>query len=420
MTSTWKWSLSLCLLTGVGALLAWAFIEGRAEMQREREREAPVTSPSRVTRGQDGPVVTLTESERTRLGIDVAACAAAPHQVTRLAFGALEVDPSATVVVRASVAGTIRTLVDHPWPQLGDTCQVGVVVGRLAPRLTVTDLVDLRTRLAAATSEATTATAALETARAAAHRAQILNQDQASVSQQVVEEANLRVQTEAARLATATATIDLINGLLGASAGSTTADESAHMPIVVPIAGTVVEVMAAPGEVVDSGQPILRIVDYGRLVARVHLPSEDGAAAATRATVLRTGDSTVVAATIQAVVAVAPGSLGSDLVLRLEKQPPVWRPGQAVTARIEVGNGTETGVVIPRSAVIRHAGTGWVYLQQEAEHWSRRPVSLDEPTEDGWFQPRWEAVSIAIAGAQGLLSEELKSSIQVGEDDAGK
>lgn len=43
----------------VTALLIFAFIQGRAEFAKEKEREAPVKAPSRVSVANGEPVVTL-------------------------------------------------------------------------------------------------------------------------------------------------------------------------------------------------------------------------------------------------------------------------------------------------------------------------------------------------------------------------
>ncbi len=46
--------LSLPLILG---LSTWAFMEGRKEMQKERDREKPVQTPPRVKKTSDGSVI---------------------------------------------------------------------------------------------------------------------------------------------------------------------------------------------------------------------------------------------------------------------------------------------------------------------------------------------------------------------------
>ncbi|MCX6905594.1 MAG: hypothetical protein NTW03_19370, partial [Verrucomicrobia bacterium] len=70
----------------------------------------------------------------------------------------------------------------------------------------------------------------------------------------------------------------------------------------------------------------------------------------------------------------------------------------------------ESGVTVPREALLRHAGEVFVYLQTGDEIFVRQEVELERPTESGWFvreglKPQDKVVTV---GAQQLLSEELK------------
>ena len=89
-------------------------------------------------------------------------------------------------------------------------------------------------------------------------------------------------------------------------------------------------------------------------------------------------------------------------------------PGSSIIAQIDTG-AREGGVVLPRDAVVRHAGQGWVYVETGPHTFTRRPVPLDRPHSDGWLVPGQWTQPIIISGAQSLLSEELKGSIQMGE-----
>ena len=87
-------------------------------------------------------------------------------------------------------------------------------------------------------------------------------------------------------------------------------------------------------------------------------------------------------------------------------------PGSMLMARIDTG-ATEQGTVLPRTAVVRHAGFGWAYVQTAPHVFSRRVVSLDRPHPDGWLVSGDWTQPVLITGAQSLLSEELKGSIQM-------
>ena len=78
-----------------------------------------------------------------------------------------------------------------------------------------------------------------------------------------------------------------------------------------------------------------------------------------------------------------------------------------------------TGVVVPRTAVVYAEGKTWAYVQTRADTFMRREVHLDHLTQDGWFVTSGLAASerVVVTGAQILLSEELKSQIQILEDE---
>ncbi len=103
-------------------------------------------------------------------------------------------------------------------------------------------------------------------------------------------------------------------------------------------------------------------------------------------------------------------------VLRVDQSPFPLRPGMALTAWLELAQPARTGFAIPRSAVLRHDGRAWVYVQEEEEKFVRKPVSLDTPLEGdkGWFISEKDGGIkaddlLVVTGAQALLSEELKS-----------
>lgn len=87
-------------------------------------------------------------------------------------------------------------------------------------------------------------------------------------------------------------------------------------------------------------------------------------------------------------------------------------PGSMLMAHVDAG-ATERGTVLPRTAVVRHAGFGWAYVQTAPHVFSRRMVSLDRPHPDGWLVSGDWTQPLLITGAQSLLSEELKDSIQM-------
>lgn len=87
-------------------------------------------------------------------------------------------------------------------------------------------------------------------------------------------------------------------------------------------------------------------------------------------------------------------------------------PGAVLQAQLDSG-AAEHGAVLPHAAVVRHSGLGWAYEQTGPETFTRREVPLDKPHPAGWLVPGDWKKPVAMSGAQSLLSEELKGSIQM-------
>ena len=61
------------VLIALAALLIFAFVQGRVEFAKEKEREAPVKTPSRVSMTSGEPVVTIDSATQTKSGMTVSA-----------------------------------------------------------------------------------------------------------------------------------------------------------------------------------------------------------------------------------------------------------------------------------------------------------------------------------------------------------
>jgi hypothetical protein len=93
-------------------------------------------------------------------------------------------------------------------------------------------------------------------------------------------------------------------------------------------------------------------------------------------------------------------------------------PGQAVTGYLQLPGEAASGVTVPRDAVVRTEGAGWVYVQKsDGKSFTRKPIPLDHFTDAGWFVTKGVSAgdSIVVVGAQTLLSEELKAAIQTAD-----
>ncbi|MGB9625391.1 MAG: hypothetical protein ACPMAQ_11065, partial [Phycisphaerae bacterium] len=115
---------------------------------------------------------------------------------------------------------------------------------------------------------------------------------------------------------------------------------------------------------------------------------------------------------------VDPQTQGQGFVFQVASGGLCLRPGLAVTAYIALPGEPEQGVVVPRVAVVQFDGRDWAYVQLSEERFSRRMIATTRPVADGWFVSGGLAPGgpVVVSGAQTLLSEELKSQIQIGEE----
>jgi hypothetical protein len=111
---------------------------------------------------------------------------------------------------------------------------------------------------------------------------------------------------------------------------------------------------------------------------------------------------------------VDPQVQGQGFLFLIAPNPSRLAPGAAVTGFIDVRGEKQSGVAVPRNAIVRFNGTTWVYVQTGEETFQRTEVDLVMPLPDAWFvkeglKPETKVVTI---GAQQLLSEELKGDTE--------
>jgi multidrug efflux pump subunit AcrA (membrane-fusion protein) len=416
-----KLLIGICILvigavTGAGVL--WVSVRDRLAAAPtdppggEQEAQAQPGLP-RLSHTPEGETVVRFETEiQQRVGLKTEPLVAATRQPEIAAYGLLQPDPAQSFTLRAPVAGTLRADETANWPGLNQHVDAGVLVGYIEPRLTQTERIDLATRLTQARADAAEAEAALTAAQSSYDGKAKLNAANKAVSDRALEEARAKVQAEEARLNAARQIVRLIE-----SANSTAGDPAARFELRTDQAGEVVEIAARPGEAVESGQVLLRIVRFDTLVARVEVPvGELFDETATSARIVPVGDEerSLSGAAIGRGYDTNSATHGPTLLFRVRTAGLPLRPGAAVVAHVPAPGGLRTGVVIPRGAVVRLLGKAWVYVQTAEESFTRRELSAAEPMDGAWFCTRGfqPGDRVVTDGAQVLLSEELKSQIE--------
>jgi hypothetical protein len=109
--------------------------------------------------------------------------------------------------------------------------------------------------------------------------------------------------------------------------------------------------------------------------------------------------------------AVDPQAQGQGFFFLIKPNATQLSPGEAVTAFLKLPGEPVAGVIIPREAVVRAEGSGWVYsMKSDGEGLTRTEIPLDHPVDEGWFITKGVTADnyIVTTGAQQLLSIELK------------
>src|SRR5438445_445986 len=121
MSRPLKWILGVVIGAGLIGLATFSFIQGREELAREREREKPIKIPPCISRNPSGDlIVTLDRDTQTRIGLKTVLASSETVYPEVAAYGRLQEDPGASFVVRAPVAGTLRSVDLRDWPRLGE------------------------------------------------------------------------------------------------------------------------------------------------------------------------------------------------------------------------------------------------------------------------------------------------------------
>ena len=154
-----------------------------------------------------------------------------------------------------------------------------------------------------------------------------------------------------------------------------------------------------------TGEPTLVRVD---LPAGESLKSPPSSA---RLVSLSDSEHPVTAEFFDTTATVDPQTQGQGFLFLIPRKSPGFSPNAAVTGYVKIPGDSLNGVTVPRGAVIRFQGKAWIYLQTNDSEFMRREISLDHPTENGWFVQSGVADKdrIVVNGGQTILSTELSS-----------
>lgn len=368
----------------------------------------PAPEPTAGAHAADGEVaepgrVELDDATVQTLGIVTAAVKDSSLTPSFAAPGRLLADPSFAISVRVPLAGRL-VAGPQPLPRLGDAVAAGSVVALLLPRLSAAEQADLAQRRAQAIAERDTATQAVSAAQQDLQRQRTLHADGNAASLRAVEQAEVELATQQARLGSAQQT------LLSLPEGG-----PAAVPLLAPGSGIVDAILLHLGEDADAGAVLLQLSDPTHLLARVEV-----AAAAPVDAVFQSARIELLGKTPRTVEAERAGWVDGNagdraVLLRFAAADDELRAGLPVIAHLPRPGGAQQGLLLPEAAILRRSDGAYVFVRSGADGgrttFQRLPVTLDAPAPGGWLSlPRPGGPSLGaglvIEGAGTLLSIE--------------
>ena len=253
---------------------------------------------------------------------------------------------------------------------------------------------DLASSIAAAKADLEIAETRLTAAKADYERTQSLYRDQRNVSAAQFQAAQAEFLADRAKQAAAQIRLD----------GLASSAKLAWGP--------------ALGQAVAARAPLLtRLLDREDVLVQVTAPpGKAPPAPPTTAFLRRDGGKPVALTLVSAAPRTDPRLQGASYFYLAPAQSGLT-PGMTLAARLPAGAPLE-GVAAPVSAVVWFGGQAWIYLRNGPDNFVRRAVAADRRTESGdiFVGAIPMDARVVTAGAQTLLSEELRADIRVEEE----
>ncbi len=313
-----------------------------------------------------GRIVFLKE-QQWPLGFGTTEVAEHPIRPSLRVTGSLVARNDGEITVTAPVAGRIASGGDG-FPRLGERVAIDGLLGVLAPRLEAADLASLEVAVTSATLEVRFA--ARERQRLEALRLE------GAVPERRVVDAEHAAEEAQATLSGARRRLDQFRRVQKPVSG-----KGGTVQVRAPLAGTITEVLVAPGAFVEAGDGLIRVTDLRQLWLEARVPEADIGRLGTAR-----GGSFVVEGFDDAF------ELGTDsLVARGSHIDPstqtlrllfaVDNPDERLPigafARIDIANAEpRSAIAIPESALVDDGGISVVFVQVEGEAFERRIVRV--------------------------------------------
>jgi membrane fusion protein, heavy metal efflux system len=323
--------------------------------QSEEAREAEAMKAAAPNRIQPDGSITLTDVDRTALGLLVQSAVETDLPNTTLRFGHVVSPPANEAQVVSPVTGRIT---QPPRVQLGMAVRQGAALLEVQPTLDTPERITVGTEAAVRQGDIEAAQRELEKAEADLARAR-------SLSPQIVSAAQLQQAETAAATARAR-----LGGLQNARTAEGTA-RTQPVPVSAPISGAVAELTVTVGSSVNRGDVIARIVRPGPLWIDVSVPPDDSIG--DRYEVTRPSGPLAARLLTRGRLTDASGTRQDRLVVDAPAASSLT-PGSAVS--VQVGHGATRGVVLPESAIAPGVEGDTVFVEVAPGSFAPRPVQI--------------------------------------------
>jgi cobalt-zinc-cadmium efflux system membrane fusion protein len=408
----------IAVLGGLGGLAYWAWEEGQAERAREATRELSIKEPSRriIDPKTQEVVLQLDGETQQRLGLVMEPLKRMKWQKTLTLLGFTVAVPHRLAEVRSPWTGVLEAPAGERMPTVGQKISKGQLLGNLLVQWSPSDRISLETQLRDVRGTITETEAQIRVAKSTVERLRKIG-EQVVASKLLIEAEGTLAQLEA-RLSAANAREKDLQEALAKQA------PEFRFRLTAPQSGQLTELGSRPGEVVSAGSVVATIYDSQELWITVSalpsaLPLEEIPDEA-QITLPGFQGKPLPARLVRVKTHIVPQQQGVELVYGTTNPGGLVPVGLQAEARIRVGQPKDV-VQVPQSAVVQLNNRRLVYLERAVGEFVKQFVEV-EGEESGMAHLRptlpETAKMVVTRGAQTLLSEEYKESIQLVEEGA--
>lgn len=378
---------------------------------------APKADARVTTRGGNVVKFKLGAELAASYGIEAMPAKAIHWYPRAIVDGRVLANPDATLEVRSPFAGVLRADSKFPTFRLGGAVEARQTLASCEARFSALENLDLRAKRVEAEVRYHSAEEVLKIRK---ERVRRLGEIPGSVSRTELDSAAIQLSE-----AQVQRDVALKQWEIWKQATESVGKSTIIVPIIAPISGEIAEIGAQPGANVESGQLLLRLVDFRRVLVRLDFPLFNLDASPPKEIEVQALAEAALTTSTRAQVATLRGAAPSVEVglqkagylyeFTTPQKDASFRPGVFVTATYRNDAApARPAVEIPASALLVHQGRTLVYVQLSPGRYERREVMPLGSEGDKLF------VSAGVRGdelvvckhAQVLLSEEFRSDVE--------